>query len=591
MKRLFFLILSFFFLISPHLAFADGGWVIENFHSDIAIQDSGKVRVVETISADFRNEQKHGIYRDIPYEYESDGKKTYTEVTIESVVQNNEDAKYSVSETNGYKELKIGDANKLLTGRNVYTITYTVTGVLRGFGDHDELYWNVTGDKWDVFIHKADAIVTLPKEAITQITCFEGVSGSQAPCASKLASPQLATFSTSGMLGSSEGLTVAVAYKKGAIPLLTAKPPKTFFEKLISWESLMTILTVFLIGFVTLAALWYRKGRDFWFAGNLFGTKAEKGKAKPIGAHETVSVEFVPPENLRPAEMGVLMDERADTLDVVATIIDLASRGYLTITEVPKKWLFGKVDYLLTKTTPKTRRKSTPLLAYEQLLLDKLFFGRTQIKTSSLKQTFYKDLEEVKQALYDNVITKGFFSENPEKVRGKYKAAGFILLFIIFFVITYSTSLLSIFWDDLLIGAGLIGVLLLLQSRFMPRKTAYGREMLRRSKGYYLFVNQAEKYRQRFFEKKNMFNEIMPYAIMFGLTKKFAQQMHEMGIEPSQTGWYVSPHPFNAGVFASNMTSFSSSMSSAIASAPSSSGGFSGGSSGGGFGGGGGGSW
>src|SRR5438876_5156746 len=96
--------------------------------------------------------------------------------------------------------------------------------------------------------------------------------------------------------------------------------PKMFWEKLIARPSLVTILGIFIIGVGTVYSLWYREGRDFWFAGNLFGTKDEKGTIKPLGSHETISVEFTPPEKLRPAEIGVLMDERADTRDVVATL-------------------------------------------------------------------------------------------------------------------------------------------------------------------------------------------------------------------------------------------------------------------------------
>ena len=47
--------------------------------------------------------------------------------------------------------------------------------------------------------------------------------------------------------------------------------------------------------------------------------------------------------------MGLLVDERADTLDVTATIIDLAVRGYLSIEEVPKTGWFGRRDWRLTR--------------------------------------------------------------------------------------------------------------------------------------------------------------------------------------------------------------------------------------------------
>ncbi|MGI8419178.1 MAG: DUF2207 domain-containing protein [Candidatus Levyibacteriota bacterium] len=455
MKRLLFFILGLSFIFSPQLVFADDSWLIENFHSDIAIQDSGKVRMVETISVDFRNQAKHGIYRDIPYLYDNNGTQTYTDVTINNVLLDNIPVPYTTSQTNGYKELKIGDPNKLVTGRNLYTITYTVTGVLLGFSDHDELYWNVTGNNWEVPIQKADAIVTLPESGLKQITCYEGLNGSQMPCLSKQESPQLASFSTTTKLAPTERLSIVVGYKKGMIPLLTAQPPKTFLQQLIAWQSLVTIVGIFLLGVAGIMSVWYRYGRDFWLAGQLFGTKDEKGKAKPVGAHETISVEFTPPENLRPAELGVLMDERADTLDVVATMIDLASRGHFTITEIPKKWLFGKVDYLLVKTTPQAKRKNIALLDYEQLLLDKLFYKRSQIKVSSLKQTFYEDLQEVKQALYDDVVVRGLFPEDPENLRNKYRVFGLGIIFVgvlaLYFSYTHGLILLA----DVGIGVGI----------------------------------------------------------------------------------------------------------------------------------------
>ena len=590
MRWLFYFLLCVFLFVVPTRVYADDSWLIENFNAAIAIQQSGAVHVVETIAVDFKDQPKHGIYRDIPYLYESDGKQTYTQIDITNVLENNAPAQYTVLQTNGYEELKIGDPNQTITGRTVYTIAYTVTGVLQSFSDHDELYWNATGNDWQVEIRKAEATVTLPTAGISNVTCYEGAAGSQVSCQSNIGSQRAATFTATNSLAPSEGLTIVVGYAKGLVPILKAAPPKTYWEKITAWQSVLAILGIALVGMIFIVYRWYRYGRDYWFAGNLFGTKDQKGKIKPIGAYETISVEFVPPGKLRPAEIGVLIDERADTRDVTATIIDLAARGYLTITEVPKKWLFGKVDYLLTKTNL-TKNTAPALLNYEQLLLTKLFYRRAQVKTSTLKTTFYQDLAAVKTALYADVVAKNLFPADPEKTRSSYRALA--ILFTgggvgLFFVgLNIQLVLLGI------VGLGLFidGIFFFSMVRYMPRKTAYGRDLYRRSKGYYLFIEKAEKYRQRYFEKENMFNEVLPYAIMFGLTEKFAKAMGKIGLKPEQPDWYVGSQPFVTGIFVSNLGNFSDSFSSAIAATPSSSGGFSGGSSGGGFGGGGGGSW
>src|SRR6185437_15023697 len=201
------------------------------------------------------------------------------------------------------------------------------------------------------------------------------------------------------------------------------------------------------------------------------------------------------------------------------------------------------------------------LLEYEKLLLDKLFYKRSQVKISSLKTTFYEDLAQVKQALYDDVVTKSLFPFDPEKTRKHYRLVAIICIVCGIGGVVLGTNIVIL--GAFGVGLSLVGVILFLMVRYMPRKTAYGRDLYRRSKGYYLFIDKAEKYRQRYFEKENMFNEVLPYAIVFGQTKKFAKKMDKMGLESNQAAWYVSSQPFTAGVFIGSINNFSTSLSSA----------------------------
>lgn len=572
MKKLF-LLLSFLFFFFPNSVFAqDTGWVIQDFHSAIAIEKSGIVAIAETIAVDFRTYQKHGIYRDIPYVYEKqNGEKYYTEIVVSNVLQDGNKATYKVYNNGSYVRIQIGDADQTISGTHTYTIDYTAKGILQRFSTYDELYWNVTGDQWDVFIDKASATVTLPKDVALsdQRACFEGATGSTTPCNLQKVDDHTAKFITNGLLGSHEGMTVAMGFQKGIVPILTVARPKTLFEKLVEPFPIILFLIVFVGGTLSILNLWYHKGRD------------EKH------GYETTIVEFTPPEELRPAEIGILMDEKADTLDVTATIIDLTTRGYMTITEIPKKWLFGSTDYELGRT----EKSASALVSYEKMLLDRIFGSTKKKKVSTLKNDFYTDLAKVKEDMYTHMMQKGVFVAHPEKIRMQYMVFGFVIL--------GCGIASSIFGGSneiaLLLSLGLalipVGIVMVITSRHMPQKTAKGRELYRRVKGYREFINTAEKYRQQFFEKKNLFQEVLPYAIVFGLTGKFAEAMKEIGLkDPSVVGYY-GIHPFNAATFASNVNSFSNSFSSAAASTPSSSGSGGGGSSGGGFGGGGGGSW
>lgn len=576
-----------FFLFSALPAFAQTDWTIKHFHSDIAIQQDGRVTIEETIQVEFNNLEKHGIYRDIPIVYEDEnGEKTYTHVQVLSVSQDNNEGEYKLIKNDNNLRIRIGDPDHTISGKHEYQITYVVTGVLRSFQNHDEFYWNVTGSDWEAEIENATASVTIPKERIEQTACFEGYTGYTNPCTINQTNPTEVTFTATRNLPPTQGLTIVMGYTKGMVPILAVPPPKKMTDDLITPLSLGTFLLTLFAGLGTITWLWIKNGRDFWYPTRRLLNPNAKEEIKPLLAHEPIVVEFAPPHDLRPAELGVLMDERADTLDVTATIIDLANRDFLTIKKIEKKWVFGSTDYELHRTA----KSDEQLLPYEKLLLDRLFTAKT-IKISALKTTFYDDLAEVKKRLYEDVMKKKLFVAHPETIRTKYLALGFGIFVLGVICIFGSFPLVSGPLFMLGTGIAVSGILLIIASRSMPRRSALGREYYQQILGYRLFISGAEKYRQQFFEKKNLFNEILPYAIVFGLTGKFAKAMKDMGIKPTQPGWYIGHHAFAPAVFASDVNNFSQSLSTAIASTPSKSGGFSGGSSGGGFGGGGGGSW
>ncbi len=587
-KKVVFFILIFLFF-SPTISYAEESWVIHNFQSTIEIKNSGEVAVTEEITADFGTVDKHGIYRYIPYVYEDNvGKKTYTEIDILSVSRNDNPEKFTRSYNDSNLQIKIGDANRTIMGKNVYKISYIVKGVLRNFTNYDELYWNVTGNFWPVTVEKVTAKVIVADTEISRHTCYEGYKGSRMQCSIEEVSSHAVTFSTTKSLNKEEGLTVVVGYMPGVIPIITVAPPKTVTDDIRSTSSLVALVIGFIIGIGAAWYLWWSRGRDHWTQNLPFLGKKDRSMPKPLGAHETVVVEFESPEKLRPAELGVLMDERADTLDVTATIIDLAGRGFLTIKEEPKKWLFGSTDYILTNLNKKT----SELLPYEILLLDNLFSGNGTVAISSLKKTFYDELSQVKKQLYKDVVHKKLFFRNPETIRRLYFGLGIGMDVVAGFLIFLGISLIITPFLTFGIGLMISSFFMFITAHFMPRRTANGRDLYRRAKGFKQFISGAEKYRQQFYERKNLFDEILPYTIMFGLTSKFAKAMKELGIEPSQPTWYTGHTAFNSAAFASDISNFSHSLSSAISSTPSSSGGFSsGGSSGGGFGGGGGGSW
>src|SRR4029077_11642206 len=125
---------------------------IRSYDVTIRIESSGSLLIVARIDYDFERAEHHGIFRDIPVRFPFNDRfdRVYP-IHLESVTATGgASAKTKTSTSGGTLDIKIGDANKTVTGRHVYTITYRVEGALNGFSDHDELYWNAIGDQWSV---------------------------------------------------------------------------------------------------------------------------------------------------------------------------------------------------------------------------------------------------------------------------------------------------------------------------------------------------------------------------------------------------------------------------------------------------------
>jgi uncharacterized protein (TIGR04222 family) len=581
----------------PAGAAQTGSERITAYDVDIKVETSGSLVVTETIDYDFGFLQRHGIFREIPvrFDYDNRYERIYPLKVLSIDGSPGTPDKYKQESIGRKTRLKIGDPDKTITGAHRYTIVYRVDAALNGFAEHDELYWNAIGTEWTVPIERATVRVTTPAD-VTQVACFGGGQGSRLACSDSNRAARTAGFSQAG-LRAGEGLTVVVGFAKGAVPepvpVLDEKwsVSRAFSATPATVASTLVMLAAVGAGVASLA---WRGGRDRRFAGSpvdaAFATAGQEEAVPPsfgrLGAEET-PVEFVPPDGLRPGQIGTLVDEAANTLDVTATIVDLAVRGYLRIDEIPKKGFFGKPDWTLTK-----RKDGADLRPYERSLLDGLFKSGDEVQLSELRNTFATRLKTVEEALYDDAVAQGWFVGRPDKVRTKWRVIGALALGL---ALTIAVLLAALTHAGLL-GIPLVvgGLGLLVSAKRMPRRTAKGTGVLRRAQGFRRFILESEKDRARFAEEQHLFSEYLPYAIVFGATDRWARAFAGIDGELPQPDWYGSSHAFTAVGFSHSIDGFAVTTAGTITSTPAGSGGSGfggGGFSGGGGGGGGGGSW
>ncbi len=577
---------------------------IDGYDVTITVAADGGFHVREALSYNFGSEQRHGILRTIPVRYSYDD--TYDRVVDVSNVlvtsPSGAPANVDTSIDSGVLTMKVGDPNNTVTGEQKYVLDYDVRGAMNAFSDHAEVYWNVIGPEWSAPIRLVTATVSGPAAA-TVVACYAGPAGSGLPCdQAKIGSGGKGVF-TQADLGPYEGLTVAVALPAGSVTV----PPPTLAEKFSVTRAFaankVTVsgaLAVLLVGLAGIGYVGWTRGRDRRWRGQVPGLDPVAGAPQDESTSEVVPlfggsntvVEFAPPPEVRPGEVGTLLDETVNPLDVTATIVDLAVRGYLHIEELPRDHFLASRDWQLTQRN----LADDTLREHEKLLLDGLFSGRTTVRVSELKRTFSATLGKIEDSLYKRVVSVGWFAGRPDQVRGRWSALGAVCVALgggLTYVLATRTHL-----GLLGVAAVLAGLVLIVVARRMPARTAKGSAMLTRLLGFRQYIRTAEAEQLKFEERTDVFSRYLPYAIVFGETDRWAKAFASLGTagpggQAVPLGWYAGPVGWNFGNFGSSMRSFSDTTGGAVAATAASSGGsgFSGGGSGGGFGGGGGGSW
>jgi hypothetical protein len=583
-------------VVQAHVAVAQAAERIASYAVTIAIEPSGSLHVTETIDYDFGSTEHHGIYRDIPdrLTYDDTYDRVYPIDVLSVRATGGASADFALEHTGGTLRIKIGDPDRTIIGRHTYTIAYRVDGALNAFADHDELYWNAIGADWSVPIERARVSVQAPG-AIQRVACFAGLSGSKAGCERSRADGATATFAQRD-LSPYQAFTVVVALPKGAV----APEPRSILAERWSLARAFTLtpatggvfafLLVLAIG--CFAWLAWRTGRDRRFMAGpidvLMGApRGTPHQAVPLFERGGAPVEFAPPGDLRPGQIGTLIDEVANPLDVTATIVDLAVRKYLVIQEISKEGWFGKPNWKLTQR----KAADDELRPYEHRLLSGLFEDGNEVLLSELKTKFVQRLHRVQEALYADAVNRGWFLARPDRVRARWTGIGVGVL-----ALGGMLEFVAVRWTRLgllPIPVIVFGLLVAIAAHAMPRRTPKGTGLVRRVHGFRTVIATAETSLSRWAEEENVFTRYLPYAIVFGLTEKWAKAFAGLATEPD-TSWYVSSRPLAYADLGHAMDGFSTVAAGTIASTPSGSGGSGfggGGGAGGGGGGGGGGSW
>ena len=556
-------------LAAAPLAAQERTLVIEKFAAAIRVNPDASLDITESITPRFTG-RWNGVFRTIPVEYRTPQGFNWTiRFDLVSVTDDHGNAlKVEKSRERHYLKLKIWIPNAEDATRHVILKYHALNG-LRFFDDHDELYWNITGDEWEVPIEKASATIELP--AGTQglrAIAFNGAYGAtdhdalitKAPTSIRLEMPHPLAFH--------EGMTAVVGWNKGVVTAPTAGD-KVFGFLAANWPLLIPIPV-----FLGMFSVWRKRGRD--------------PRQLPI------TVQYDPPENMTPAEAGTLLDNSADMRDITSTLVDLAVRGYLKIEEREEAKLFGLFkDKEFAFHQLKGPGEWTGLKPHEIATLSGIFSGGGKVVLmSDLENEFYRSLPGIKEGIFGALIERDCYKSRPDSVQGGWIAGAMVVGFGLGVGGSAIADKFSLTPIPFVIAGVLSGLIMAAFALVMPARTITGARTLEKILGFEEFMNRVEGDRLRDFVKTpEMFEKFLPFAMAFGVEKKWAAAFKDIMREPPN--WYAGSGygQFNAMSFSSRLSTMATQTQSAMSSSPrsSSGSGFGGGGSSGGGGGGGGG--
>tara|TARA_R110002020_G_scaffold15555_9_gene55245 strand:- start:4936 stop:6981 length:2046 start_codon:yes stop_codon:yes gene_type:complete len=607
---------------------------IRVFRSDVAVDETGAINVVETIQVVARGDQiRRGIYRVIPLTRTMGLGRVRADFDLLSVEQDGTAAPHQLTIENGQAEIRIGSADRFLEpGIYTYRLAYRMTKQVGFFDTYDEIYWNATGDEWAFPIEQAHAVVTLPDNAkVVSTSVYTGGFGDSSHGATVSTGAGQATFTTTGPLPPKAGMTVAVAFPKGIVP------EPSVLTRLLG-DPLTAIVSV--VG--ALATLLY-----FLYAWN------RVGRDPPLGPIYPIYRPTIPPHAMRYLDrMGY------DTKCLVAALLDLAVKGHVAFSE-------GADDKSLTLTrVGPGRAEPSP---GEAKVLAKLFadVGDTVHLSKSDSVVLAKANTTLSSFLSGRFLRKHFDQNlgwwiagfaiaavtwiasdltGPDPVAGAgyrlFAFAAIVGLFVagtlalrswwlvfrrnwtslppalLFSFLSLVALVFALGASVLLIGnAGLIAGLALVVAaaippiffRLMERPTSAGIEAIREIEGTRLYLTVAEADRMKFANAPDRtfehFEALLPYAVALGVETAWTSQFAHLVAAGTMVApvWYHGSHggmwtpaalsSVSDGIGSGISRTVNQGVASIRSASSGSSGSFGGGFSGGGGGGGGGGGW
>ncbi|GAA2799061.1 DUF2207 domain-containing protein [Kribbella solani] len=524
--------------------------VVTNYDSQVRVERDGLLRVAET----WKLSNVNGTFNRfiVTREHLPNDVDHVQEVGDLQVKAGGQEKKAELKVDGDVTSIAVPDVT---SGTTQLEFSYTVKGaVSKSLNGTEVEFVPLTGINLPV--QQANIVFSVPE--VTHVSCFAGALDSNTPCTlAQIGETSGPTFQQTG-LPPGNTVKMSVGFPEGQIAANSIVEYRHTFKRAFSTDAaqLITALALLLLGAIALFVLYRLRGRD----------QVDPSRVVPASLFSLgtdARIDFTPPSDLRPGEVGTLIDEVIDPVDVTATIIDLAVRGHITITELERQSEFARGDWELRRV------KNAPaeeLHRYENVLIRALFGDSDSVLVSELGRQVRENLEQVQDALYDGVVKRGWFTERPDRTRSLWATIG-IATTVVGVVATVLLALLST-WGLLGIAITLLGVGLLVVGRYMPAKApAAGRVLgqVAAIRGELLEMDVSELPTDQHAE---LCSRALPYAVVLGGSERWIDALVATDTTPGEADegfpWYRGPRGWHLQYLPDSLRNLTTSLTGAL---------------------------
>jgi hypothetical protein len=465
---------------------SDGGFEAPNFPSrtqlQLKVERDGVLTVEETITV----RRGGSMNRKSPLRIRSGDDRDRVFTIRDARVEGNGSAESTADEFS----VRLGEGKSVLR--------YRVDGAVADLGDHQEVRWQIAAG-WDVRMGLLRASFIAPELPVS-VSCRSGAFGSTTECKHARTEQNGVTRVDLQDLAAGDRVDLAVGLPAGTVPanarfVAAATENSAFALTPFSGFGLLGLTALLLAG---LALLWAARGRD---------AKALATDVGPVDVlfRDGESAAFASPDGVLPGQVGTVLDERVDPVDVTATVVDLAVRNYIWIEELPSDWR-------IVRRNP----ADESLRGYERAVYDTLLpNGVDAVEVSTL----VLNMNGIREAMYADVVDRGWFARRPDRERRRWMWIGAGLAV----AGAALTAVLALTVGNALLGLALViaGVALALGARFMPARTKRGSVLVAQVRALVDYLRTTEQSAIPEADRELIFSRSLPYAVVLAETPRW----------------------------------------------------------------------